>query len=353
MNQMITAPATTVSALAAMVVIAPSLGEVVVRAAPTILAAVVSVPDAALILALALTVSTDIAWDPTAMMFKLPQGAKTRKIRNHFHTTLGDNWIYGYNYGGDETTMDSMSAPTATAGDSDASITAPPTSSKPVQNTSPGVTAKPSQNTEFISCSHRNQNPGEGINTAYCVCDGSTFAESMNTAVTPHNSCAYTEKPTSTAAIHTGFAATTDKDASVHRSLLLRLRARRPPSNLKDLQADGGGPSDDEINKICKQVTDDCADGVMDQNHHLMYSLNGFLDTRNFATGSAVGNTVCPNNDECQKAFHYLASNMRYPSALGFPDPYCSGATLDIYGYHDHKKIGVLIVIAQTLRRGA
>lgn len=73
----------------------------------------------------------------------------------------------------------------------------------------PGVTPAP---TNFISCSHRNQNPGQGIYTAYCVCDGSTFAEQLNTAVKPHNSCAFTQKPTSTAAIQTGFAATTDKD---------------------------------------------------------------------------------------------------------------------------------------------
>jgi hypothetical protein len=66
--------------------------------------------------------------------------------------------------------------------------------------------------TDFISCSHRNQNPGQGIYTAYCVCDGSTFAESLNTAVTPYNSCAYTEKPTSTGAIQTGFTPTTNTD---------------------------------------------------------------------------------------------------------------------------------------------
>ena len=74
----------------------------------------------------------------------------------------------------------------------------------------PTTTAAP--NTNFISCTHRNQNPGQGIYTAYCVCDQSTFVESMNTAVTPHNSCAYTEKPTSTASIKTGFAPTTNTD---------------------------------------------------------------------------------------------------------------------------------------------
>jgi hypothetical protein len=81
-----------------------------------------------------------------------------------------------------------------------------------VQRDDDELTSKPAPNTAFISCSHRNQNPGQGIYTAYCVCDQSTFAESLNTAVTPYNSCAYTQKPTSTAAIQTGFAATTDKD---------------------------------------------------------------------------------------------------------------------------------------------
>lgn len=76
----------------------------------------------------------------------------------------------------------------------------------------PTPTTSAAPNTNFISCSHRNQNPGQGIYTAYCVCDQSTFAESLNTAVTPYNSCAYTQKPTSTAAIQTGFAATTDID---------------------------------------------------------------------------------------------------------------------------------------------
>ena len=76
----------------------------------------------------------------------------------------------------------------------------------------PIITSKPAPITNYISCSHRNQNPGQGIYTAYCVCDGCTFAENLNTAVTPYNSCAYTEKPTSTGAIQTGFSATTNMD---------------------------------------------------------------------------------------------------------------------------------------------
>jgi hypothetical protein len=94
------------------------------------------------------------------------------------------------------------------AGATMSSMSRPGITSKPTQS----ATSAPSQNTNFISCSHRNQNPGQGIYTAYCVCDGSTFAENLNTAVTPHVSCAYTEKPTSTAAVHTGFAATTNMD---------------------------------------------------------------------------------------------------------------------------------------------
>ncbi|RBR20331.1 uncharacterized protein FIESC28_05295 [Fusarium coffeatum] len=52
--------------------------------------------------------------------------------------------------------------------------------------------------TDFIECTHRNQDPGQGINQAYCVCSGSTFAESVATIVTPYNSCGYTTMPTKT-----------------------------------------------------------------------------------------------------------------------------------------------------------
>ncbi|KAF2155198.1 glycoside hydrolase family 18 protein [Myriangium duriaei CBS 260.36] len=81
----------------------------------------------------------------------------------------------------------------------------------------PSTTAPPSStthapNTNFISCSHRDQNPGEGINTAYCVCSGSTFAESVATIVTPANSCAYTTMPGSTLGQTTGFPASTNTD---------------------------------------------------------------------------------------------------------------------------------------------
>lgn len=52
--------------------------------------------------------------------------------------------------------------------------------------------------TDFINCSHQDEDPGQGITKAYCVCDGSTFAESVATNVTPYNSCGYTTKPTKT-----------------------------------------------------------------------------------------------------------------------------------------------------------
>ena len=115
------------------------------------------------------------------------------------------------------------SKPTTTSGNGNGNTNtgnggdgSPTVSSKPVTTVPPGqqptITKKPAPNTDYISCSHRNQNPGQGIYTAYCVCDESTFAESLGTAVTPYNYCAYTEKPTKTAAIHTGFAATTNTD---------------------------------------------------------------------------------------------------------------------------------------------
>ncbi|KAK6438348.1 hypothetical protein LTR95_005451 [Oleoguttula sp. CCFEE 5521] len=67
-------------------------------------------------------------------------------------------------------------------------------------------------NTNYISCSHRNQDPGDNILTAYCVCDSSTFAESVVEAGTTANSCAYTTKPTSTLGQQTGSPQTTNTD---------------------------------------------------------------------------------------------------------------------------------------------
>ena len=55
--------------------------------------------------------------------------------------------------------------------------------------------------TSFVSCSHHNQDPDQAIFDPYCVCSSSTFAESVNTLVTPANSCAYTTLPTRTMSI--------------------------------------------------------------------------------------------------------------------------------------------------------
>lgn len=59
--------------------------------------------------------------------------------------------------------------------------------------------------TNYLSCSTSNEDPDQGVTSAYCVCSGSTLAQSLNTAVTPANSCAYTILPSSTIAapIHT------------------------------------------------------------------------------------------------------------------------------------------------------
>lgn len=113
-----------------------------------------------------------------------------------------------------------------------------------------------------------------------------------------------------------------------------------------------GGPSSDDIAKLCKQTTDDCADGVLDRQPSSLYSITGLLGTNNFATGSANGNKGCPNKDECQQSFKYLASQMGYPQAPGYPDAYCRAAFIDINGYYYHEKIGSIIVVKATLDRG-
>lgn len=295
--------------------------------------------------------------------------------------------ILGYGAGATMTSM-SRSASIDPSHGSSNGIT-----SNPTQSVSPGVTSAPSQNTNFISCSHRNQNPGEGIYTPYCVCDGSTFSEKLNTAVTPYNSCAYTEKPTSTAAIQTGFAAATDKDkcevcrrVGPNQQDCTSLSNCTPKSTAAPSSTStpseptgpaggwyvdedsltctstceqlnkcslGSGPSSDDIDKFCKEITDDCADGVLDaSSRSYLYNFNGFLATNNFKTGSANGNNGCPNNDDCQKSFKYLAAQMRYPSAPGFPNAYCEAAFIDVFGYYNHERTGSIIVKYQDIRRG-
>ena len=77
----------------------------------------------------------------------------------------------------------------------------------------PIITQPPSLPTNFIDCRHQNEDPGQAINSAYCVCSGSTFSESIATWVTPQNSCAYTAKPTKTIPGPSGPAKTTDTGA--------------------------------------------------------------------------------------------------------------------------------------------
>jgi len=76
----------------------------------------------------------------------------------------------------------------------------PPTTFSSSLVTSSRTTALPS----FVSCSTQNADPDNGIAQGYCVCSGSTFAQSTNAAVTPANYCAYTVPlPISTTSIAT------------------------------------------------------------------------------------------------------------------------------------------------------
>jgi hypothetical protein len=64
------------------------------------------------------------------------------------------------------------------------------------------ITALPSPT--FVSCSTQNADPDNGIAEGYCVCSGSTFAQSTDGNVTPVNVCAYTTPlPASTTSIST------------------------------------------------------------------------------------------------------------------------------------------------------
>jgi hypothetical protein len=285
----------------------------------------------------------------------------------------------------------SAPTPTTTAGNGNTNTGKATTTAACITSTKCTSFGQPPPNTDYISCSHRNQNPGQGIYTAYCVCDGSTFAESLGTAVTPYNSCAYTEKPTSTAAIKTGLAATTNTDTcqvctrvSPNQQDCTTLsdctpKPTTPPSNPStpvepEGQAGGwyvdkesltctstceqlnkcvltGAPSDGDIAEICKQITDDCADGVLSEGRRgSVYGINGILGINDFAMGK--NNDGCPNNDDCKQSFEYLAANMRYPSALGFPNAYCEGAFISINSHASHLQTGSIIVKFPSIRMG-
>ncbi|KAI8966243.1 class 5 chitinase 1 [Daldinia sp. FL1419] len=56
--------------------------------------------------------------------------------------------------------------------------------------------------TNFINCGFHGQDPDQGLTAQYCVCSGSTFPVSTNTAF-PGESCAYTKLPTKTTDIST------------------------------------------------------------------------------------------------------------------------------------------------------
>lgn len=56
----------------------------------------------------------------------------------------------------------------------------------------------PAPTTSFITCSHYDEDPDEGVTSAYCVCSSSTFSETVDTSVDPANSCAYTTLPSQT-----------------------------------------------------------------------------------------------------------------------------------------------------------
>jgi hypothetical protein len=92
------------------------------------------------------------------------------------------------------------------------SATTQQTTPAPTQQT---TTAAPPPSTEFITCSHHNQDPGQGITKAFCVCSGSTFPEVLATQVTPYNSCGYTVMPTITLGGNTLPASTNTADCSV------------------------------------------------------------------------------------------------------------------------------------------
>lgn len=64
--------------------------------------------------------------------------------------------------------------------------------------------------TSFVSCDYYGQGPDQGVNSAYCVCSGPTFAPLTNTVVSPPNSCAYRALPTNTVVVTTMTEITTN-----------------------------------------------------------------------------------------------------------------------------------------------
>lgn len=69
-------------------------------------------------------------------------------------------------------------------------------------------TAVATDTASYIDCDFYGQDPDQGVNTAYCVCSGSTFAPTT-TSADPGNSCAYTAQPTKTYSVGTQYVTTT------------------------------------------------------------------------------------------------------------------------------------------------
>lgn len=87
-----------------------------------------------------------------------------------------------------------------------------PTSSSPIATSS------------FVACTTQQPDPDSGIAEGYCVCSGSTFAQSTDASATPANVCAYTSPlPPTTTSISTiatvPFATTSSKPSPTSSNL--------------------------------------------------------------------------------------------------------------------------------------
>jgi hypothetical protein len=108
--------------------------------------------------------------------------------------------------------MQGPAGATTSRGTAQPASTSQSTTPKQTPTTTLATTAAGPLPTDFIDCTHHNQDPGEGVTKAYCVCSGSTFAEQLADNVTPRQSCAYTTMPSVTMQLNTGLATSTYKD---------------------------------------------------------------------------------------------------------------------------------------------
>ena len=69
-------------------------------------------------------------------------------------------------------------------------------SSQAISSEAGGGGGNPSPVTSFICCSTQQPDPGQNINTGWCVCSGSTFTQQITDS--PPDSCAYTALPKTT-----------------------------------------------------------------------------------------------------------------------------------------------------------